>query len=53
MNNAFIDMLRRMTASGMHGNPARAEKLRKQLDETPSVAERMWLQEQLGRLGKK
>jgi len=53
MNNAFIDMLRRMTASGMHGNPARVEKLRKQLDETPSVAERMWLKEQLSRLGKK
>jgi hypothetical protein len=53
MNNAFIDMLRRMTATGATGNRARAEKLRKQLDETPAVAERIWLQEQLGRLGKK
>ena len=53
MNNAFIDMLRRMTASSIFGNPERVEKLRKQLDETPSVAERMWLQAQLSRLGKK
>lgn len=53
MNNAFIDMLRRMVASGMSGNKVRAEKLRKQLDETPAVAERIWLQEQLGLLGKK
>ncbi len=53
MNNAFIDMLRRMTATSILGNPERVEKLRKQLDETPSVAERIWLQEQLGRLGKK
>ncbi|MBC7776311.1 MAG: hypothetical protein H7246_12825 [Phycisphaerae bacterium] len=53
MNNAFIDLLRRMTATGILGNPKRIEKLRKQLDETPSVAERIWLQEQLARLGKK
>jgi len=53
MNNAFIDMLRRMTATGIFGNPERVEKLRKQLDETPSMAERMWLREQLSRLGKK
>jgi len=53
MNNAFIDMLRRMTATGIFRNPERVEKLRKQLDETPSVAERMWLREQLSRLGKK
>jgi hypothetical protein len=53
MNNAFIDILRRMTASGLVNNPARVEKLRKQLDETPSVAERIWLQEQLDRLVKK
>ena len=53
MNNAFIDMLRRMTATGIFGNPERVEKLRKQLDETPSMAERIWLQEQLSRLGKK
>ncbi|MCC7465867.1 MAG: hypothetical protein IT261_06340, partial [Saprospiraceae bacterium] len=47
------DSLRRMTASGLVNNPARAEKLRKQLDEPPSVAERIWLQEQLDRLVKK
>ncbi|HAD14039.1 MAG TPA: hypothetical protein DCF33_16570 [Saprospirales bacterium] len=53
MNNAFIDMLRRITASGMMGNPARVEKLKKQLAESPAVAERVWLQEQLRQLGKK
>ena len=53
MNNTFIDILRRMTATGTLGNPERIEKLRKQLDETPAVAERKWLQEQLSKLGRK
>jgi len=53
MNNTFIDMLRRITSTGLLGNPERVEKLRKQLEETPSIAERLWLQEQLGRLGKR
>lgn len=53
MNNAFIDLLRRITSTGLLGNPERVEKLRKKLEETPSVAERIWLREQLGRLGKK
>ncbi len=53
MNNAFIDLLRRMTATSTAGNKTRAEKLRKQLDETPLIAERIWLQEQLEQLNKR
>jgi hypothetical protein len=52
MNNAFIDFLRQLTASGMNGNRARAIKLRQKLEETPVVAERVWLQEQLEKLAK-
>ncbi len=52
MNNAFIDLLRSMTASGMIGNAVRAEKLLQKLAETQLVAERMWLREQLERLVK-
>jgi tetratricopeptide (TPR) repeat protein len=50
MNNTFIDLLRRMTASDMTGNRSKAEKLRKQLEETPLVAERKWLLEMLERV---
>ncbi len=49
MNNTFIDLLRRMTASDMVANRSKAEKLRKQLEEMPLVAERKWLLEMLGR----
>jgi len=52
MNNTFIDILRSMTASGMIGNAARAEKLLQKLGENQLVAERMWLREQLERLVK-
>ncbi len=50
MNNAFIDLLRRMISTGISGNSERVQKLRKQLDETALVAERVWLQEQMRRL---
>ena len=51
MNNAFIDMLRRMISTGVTGNSERIEKLRKQLNDMELVAERAWLHEQLDRLG--
>ena len=53
MNNAFIDFLRQITTTGMTGNKAKAVKLRQKLDKTVMVAERMWLQEQIARIGKK
>lgn len=52
MNNTFVDFLRSMTASGMAGNPAKADKLLQKLAETQLVAERMWLQTQLENLAK-
>jgi hypothetical protein len=52
MNNAFIDMLRQMTASTNLNNPARLAKLRQKLADTQLVAERAWLQAQLDKMGR-
>jgi hypothetical protein len=53
MNNAFIDFLRQLTAANLQGNPTKAAKLREKIQNTPLVAERMWLLEQIERLGKR
>lgn len=53
MNNAFIDLLRRMSSSTLLGNAQRVDKLAQQLENMPLVAERMWLREQLQQLRKR
>ncbi|HMQ50130.1 MAG TPA: hypothetical protein PKA70_21865 [Saprospiraceae bacterium] len=50
MNNAFLNVLRRILLPKTLGNPKRIAKLRQYFEKLPSVAEREWLQEKLAEL---
>ena len=52
MNNAFIDLLRKLNNIATAGQKARVATLMQQLDGDTLVAERMWLREQLEKVNR-